>query len=56
MNNLTFKKTFRAISGVKSSVCIDSTTQDAAQWMCVILAELRQQTGLKEESTMEESQ
>jgi hypothetical protein len=55
MNNLlTIEKTDRAISGVKSSICIDRTTQDAAQWVCVILAELRQQTGLNYDSTMQE--
>jgi hypothetical protein len=53
-NQITIEKTDRAISGVKSSQCIDSTTKDAAQWVCVILAELRQQLGLNYDSTMQE--
>lgn len=55
MNNvITIEKAARAICGIQTSVCIDRTTRDAAQWACGIIAELRQQVELGHDATMDE--
>ena len=53
-NSITIGEADQAIYGVKTSVCIDCTTRDAAEWAYVILAELRQQADLGNGATMEQ--